>query len=174
MPVTPYHFGPNGLIGLLFKRWIDLPVFVLANVVVDLEVLIIVLSGQGEPVHRCCHTLLVGGLIGALWGFAAYPLRGLWRWIMSVYRLDYRPTLGKMVVSGTLGVWIHVLIDGTQHPDVRAFWPLSDFSYTRSTWRIARDHHLEDICFALLLCALVVYGFVAARPNPRTPADDAR
>ncbi len=36
MPVTPFHFGPSALIGLPLKRWIDIPVFVLANTNVQL------------------------------------------------------------------------------------------------------------------------------------------
>ena len=39
MPFTPYHVGPSGFVGLVFGKWIDLPVFVLANVIVDVEVL---------------------------------------------------------------------------------------------------------------------------------------
>lgn len=50
MPITPYHFGPDGFVGLLFKRWLDPPVFVLANVVVDLEVGTIALLHLGHPV----------------------------------------------------------------------------------------------------------------------------
>ena len=41
MPFTPYHFGPSGFVGLVFGKWIDLPVFVLANVIVDVEVLVV-------------------------------------------------------------------------------------------------------------------------------------
>ena len=37
MPFTPYHFGPHGCVGLVLKRYLDLPVFMLANVAVDLE-----------------------------------------------------------------------------------------------------------------------------------------
>ena len=41
MPFTPYHFGPSGFFGLALKKWIDLPVFLLANVIIDVEVLLI-------------------------------------------------------------------------------------------------------------------------------------
>jgi membrane-bound metal-dependent hydrolase YbcI (DUF457 family) len=174
LPVTPYHFGPSGFIGLLFKRWIDLPVFVLANVVVDVEVLIIGMFGLGYPMHRYCHTLLIGGLVGALWGLAAYPLRGLWQRIMSAYHLSYEPVLGRMVVSGVLGVWLHVLIDGAQHPDMRILWPNRTFSYTRLAWPYVGNHHLEDVCFALFFCALVVYGFLTARTRRQASKDDSR
>ena len=49
-------------------------------------------------------------------------------------RLPYKPAIGRMVASGVLGVWTHVLIDGTQHADMRIFWPNTAFclaSYTR-------------------------------------------
>jgi len=49
MPFTPYHFGPSGFWGLAFRKWLDLPVFVLANVIVDIEVLVIWFFGLGWP-----------------------------------------------------------------------------------------------------------------------------
>ena len=79
MPFTPYHFGPSGFVGLLFRRWLDVPVFIAANVLVDIEVIAdsgfnyiwpLSLLGDfkgfapGYPVHQLWHfhTLLVGGL----------------------------------------------------------------------------------------------------------------
>jgi len=89
MPFTPYHFGPSGFIGLLFRKWLDIPVFVLANVVVDVEVLVIASLKLGYPLHRYWHTPLIGGVVGALWGIAVFPLRTIFRRIMSAYRLNY-------------------------------------------------------------------------------------
>jgi membrane-bound metal-dependent hydrolase YbcI (DUF457 family) len=172
LPITPYHFGPNGFIGLLFKRWLDLPVLVLANVIVDLEVLTITLLGLGYPVHRYVHTLLIGAVVGALWGLAAYPLRGLWARIMAAYHLEYRPSLGKMVISGILGVWLHVLVDGMQHPDVRILWPNKTFSLMRFAYRYTRGYRMETICFGLVLCTLVLYGFLSDRRLRRASRDD--
>ena len=72
MPITPYHFGPAGLLGYIFRRWIDLPVFVLANVIVDIEVLLVSLMQFGRPFHRYGHTFIIGAAVGAVWGFVAY------------------------------------------------------------------------------------------------------
>ncbi|MHC4299546.1 MAG: hypothetical protein ACYS7Y_19890 [Planctomycetota bacterium] len=36
MPFTPYHFGPSGCVGLILRKWIDVPVFVLTNVIIDI------------------------------------------------------------------------------------------------------------------------------------------
>ncbi|MHC4641289.1 MAG: hypothetical protein ACYS32_06565, partial [Planctomycetota bacterium] len=79
MPFTPYHFGPSGLIGLALRKWIDIPVFVLANVIVDIEVLIMVLLDVRYPIHRYTHTLLLGAAAGIIWALAAWPLRTVFK-----------------------------------------------------------------------------------------------
>jgi len=160
MPFTPYHFGPTGFIGLVFRRWIDTPVFVLANVIVDVEVLVVMLFGLGLPHHRYCHTLLFGAAAGALWGVAAYLLRPLFRGIMRTLYIPYKPNFWKMVTSGILGVWLHVLIDGAYHPDVMVFWP----SQTESLWVAAMSRvskaQIKAICLVFFVAAVIAYAVV--------------
>jgi membrane-bound metal-dependent hydrolase YbcI (DUF457 family) len=162
MPFTPYHFGPSGFVGLVFKKWIDIPVFVLANVIVDVEVLVIVSFGLGWPIHRYCHTFLVGAAVGVLWGVAAYPLRHLFKKILRILYIPYKPSFWKMVVSGILGVWLHVLIDGAYHFDVKMFWP----NKTISLWRTIRRHiikeQIEATCVAFFIAAIIPYAIAVA------------
>jgi len=162
MPFTPYHFGPSGFIGLTFRKWIDIPVFVLANVIVDIEVLVIWFFAPNWPTHRYCHTLLIGAVVGAAWGLAAYPLRNFFKKIMQLFRIPYKGDLRKMVVSGVLGVWLHVLIDATYHPDIKIFWP----NKTISLWRVCHRHvsaeQIETICVAFFIAAVVPYAIAAA------------
>lgn len=157
MPFTPYHFGPSGFVGLVFGKWIDLPVFVLANVIVDVEVLIVGLFGLGWPIHRYCHTLLIGAVVGALWGIAAYPLRHLFQGMMKVFYIPYKTSLRKMVISGILGVWLHVLIDGIYHFDVKIFWP----SKKVWLWQMIQGHiteeKIETICMLFFIATFVLY-----------------
>ncbi|MFH1716790.1 MAG: metal-dependent hydrolase [Planctomycetota bacterium] len=158
MPFTPYHFGPSAFIGLVLRKWIDVPVFILANVIVDIEVLVVMIFGLGAPHHRCSHTLLVGAAVGLLWGIAAYPLRRLFKVVMRTLCISYEPNFLKMVFSGILGVWLHVLIDGAYHPDVQVFWP----NETKSLWitvvsRISREQ-IKTICIAFLIAAVVPYA----------------
>ncbi|MCX5632821.1 MAG: hypothetical protein NTW93_03980 [Phycisphaerae bacterium] len=125
MPTTPYHFGPAGLLGYIFRKWIDLPVFVLANVIVDIEVLLVNLMGRhGSTIHRFGHTFLIGAVVGAMWGFVAYLELPLISWLMKKTRIPYQTNAPKMIISGVLGVWLHVLIDGIYHYDVKPFWPI--------------------------------------------------
>ena len=157
MPFTPYHFGPSGFVGLVFGKWIDLPVIILANVIVDVEVLIIWTLGLGWPAHRYCHTLLIGAVLGALWGIAAYPLRHFFKKIMIVFYIPYNTSLRKMVISGILGVWLHVLIDGIYHFDVEIFWP----GKKMWLWQIIHGNitkqQIETVCMLFVIAAFVVY-----------------
>jgi membrane-bound metal-dependent hydrolase YbcI (DUF457 family) len=160
MPFTPFHFGPSGFLGLVLRRWIDLPVFLLANVVVDVEVLIF----TSLPIHRYAHTLLIGTAVGALWGVAAYPLRNFFKSIMEAFGLPYKTGFLKMLISGVLGVWLHVLIDAVYHFDVRPFWPFSKISLhymIRRYLGYPRPEVIKGyviaICVAFIIAAIVVY-----------------
>jgi len=159
MPVTPYHFGPSGFVGLVFRKWIDFPVFVLANVIVDIEVLVVMLFDLGWPRHRYCHTLLIGAAVGALWGLAGWPLRNMFKKIMQLLRIPYKTSLSKMVISGILGLWFHILIDGAYHFDVKILWP----NKIISIWRIIHRHlgqgKIQTICLIFFLAGLVAYIF---------------
>jgi membrane-bound metal-dependent hydrolase YbcI (DUF457 family) len=158
MPFTPYHFGPSAFFGLVFRKYIDIPVFLLANIAVDIEVLVINLLGLGWPVHRYVHNLLIGAAVGAVWGLSAYPLRNLFKKIMQLIRLPYQATLLKMIISGILGIWLHVLIDAPANWDIRLFWP----SKIRPLWHLLTEQQTKAICLAFLLAAVIVYLYILA------------
>ncbi len=154
MPFTPYHFGPSGFIGLIFRKWIDIPVFLLANVIVDLEVLAINFLGAGWPIHRYIHTLLIGAAAGIIWALSAWPLRNGFKKIMRLLRIPYQTSLCKMTISGILGVWLHVIIDSIYHPDVHLFWPYKSIPL----WRIITGQQLEFLCLVAIIPALILYS----------------
>lgn len=157
MPFTPYHFGPSGFIGLALRKWIDIPVFVLANVIVDVEVLVIRLLGAGWPIHRYAHTLLLGTAVGIIWAVAAYRLRNLFKSLMQTLRIPYEPKFWKMFISGILGVWLHVVLDAIYHGDVRLFWP----NKARPLYKLITHQQLEALCLAFVLAAIILYIFAA-------------
>lgn len=156
MPFTPYHFGPSGVVGLALRKWLDVPVFVLANVIVDIEVLF----APKWPPHRYWHwhTLLVGAAVGLAWAVTAYPLRHLFKKLMQLIRLPYQTGFWKMIISGVLGVWLHVLIDSIYHPDVQLLWP----SRAIPLYRLLRQPQVLLGC-KLSFIALAVLYIIAAR-----------
>jgi membrane-bound metal-dependent hydrolase YbcI (DUF457 family) len=153
MPFTPYHFGPSGFIGLVLRKWLDIPVFVLANVIVDVEVLVVRLLSAGWPIHRYVHTFLIGAAAGILWAAVAWPLRNLFKMIMQTLRIPYQTSFLKMLVSGVLGVWLHVVIDSIYHWDVRVFWP----SKVKPFYKLVTTLQVEIICATFFILALVLY-----------------
>jgi membrane-bound metal-dependent hydrolase YbcI (DUF457 family) len=162
MPFTPYHFGPSGFVGLLFKRWLDLPCFVLANIAIDVEVLFHKVHVPGTPwthwnfPHQVFHfhTLLVGGIVGILFGLALFPLRKIFQRIMGLLKLDYKPTALKFAISGLLGAWFHVFIDSIYHWDVQMFWPNKR---ARPLWNILSQSQVKDICLGFAVAAIALY-----------------
>ena len=163
MPFTPYHFGPSGFIGLIFRKWIDIPVFILANVIVDLEVLVINFLDAGWPYHRYIHTLLIGSVAGIVWALAAWPLRNVFKMIMQLFRIPYKTTIWKMIISGILGVWLHVIIDSIYHPDVRLFWPNKSIPL----WRLITKQQLEFLCLVAVIPVLILYLLIVIMPGIR-------
>jgi len=103
MPFTPLHFGPHACVALPLRRYVDLPVFLLTNVVVDVEPLLVLTFNLNYPLHGYCHTLLIGGLLGLLLGTIAFAFRGVFAAAMRLARLPYEPSLGKMVIAGVAG-----------------------------------------------------------------------
>ncbi len=169
MPFTPYHFGPSGFVGLVFRKWLDIPVFVLANVIVDIEVLVIAALGLGWPKHRYAHTLLIGAIVGIIWAVAAYPARPLFQKLMKLLRIPYKTNFRKMLVSGVLGVWLHVLIDGIYHWDVRVFWP----SNAKLLFNIIPHGWIKPICAAFFFAALIPYAFAVKSYSKQTQGPES-
>ncbi|MBM4103105.1 MAG: hypothetical protein FJ263_03515 [Planctomycetes bacterium] len=129
MPFTPYHFGLSALPGLWSRGRLDIAVLVAANVLIDTEVLADSFFSPGWPVHQLWHfhTLLVGGIAGMTFGAIVYgikPFRRGCRGVNAVLGFSHAPTLFSMILSGLVGAWLHVLIDGFYHYDVQVFWPL--------------------------------------------------
>jgi hypothetical protein len=145
MPFTPYHFGWSALPGLTTRGKLDIAVLIAANILVDIEVLADGAFAPGWPVHQLWHfhTLLVGGLVGMAFGAILYgikPFRRGCRGINTLLGFSHAPTLYSMILSGLVGAWLHVLIDGLYHYDVQVFWPIR--SNLLFNW-IHREHWLR-------------------------------
>ena len=127
MPFTPFHFGPSALIALPVNKYIDVPTFVLANVAVDLEPLVVMGLGLNYPLHGFCHTLLFGSVVGLLFGFFVYCIWDIFKWPMRFFQLSDKGGVLKMLISGVLGVWLHIVFDSVLYRDIRPLWP-SEFN----------------------------------------------
>ena len=153
MPFTPFHFGPSASVAFPLKKYLDIPVFVIANMVIDLEPLTVMVFNLPYPVHGFFHTLLGGIFIGAIWGLIAYMLKSFLKRIMGIFHLNYNPKLSVMILSGILGFWFHVFIDSFMHADIKPFYPSS----YNPLYQIISTPNLYLICAILFIPAVALY-----------------
>lgn len=150
-----------------------MPVFIAANVLIDVEVIADRCFAPGWPVHQLwhLHTLLIGGIAGAIFGAIIYYLKPL-RWCsektMSLIALPGKSTLMSMLLAGLLGACFHVLVDSLYHCDVQIFWPKGN----NPIWQWARrqtgtqsnlHRHVELACSIGWGLMGAIYAFLLAR-----------
>ncbi len=170
MPLTPYHFGPHACAALPLGRHLDLPVFIAANVAVDIEPLLVMTYRLKYPLHGYAHTFLVGALVGVALATAVFPLRGIIAKAMRFARLPHEPTYLRMALSGILGVWLHVVFDSFLYRDIRPFFPSSANPFLG----LIKWGALYRICEISFVPALAIYIYVAfVRRKPETATSPA-
>lgn len=158
MPFTPYHFGPSACIALPLRKYIDIPVFILANVVIDFEPLAVILLDLNYPLHGYFHTFLGGTVVALVWGFIAYSGKSILQRLMKLFHLSYETNLGKMLLSAILGAWFHLLLDSICWRDMRPFWPLD----TNPFINLMTLKTVRLLCTISFLPAFVLYIIAVA------------
>lgn len=126
MPFTPLHMGPGLVVKAALQRHFSLMVFGWSQIVIDIQPLVVMLSGNGE-LHGFSHTLLGATLIGAFCGLTGKHLGefGL-RILRERSHLPIRWPVA--FISAFIGTYSHVLIDSIMHTDVLPLVPYSTHS----------------------------------------------
>ena len=101
MPFTPFHFGPALGFGLPLRRYIHLPTFIVANVIVDLEpFLVIVLGLIGKyPLHGYLHTFILAFPLGIALAYVMFLLEGFFQPIYKALLLKPERTNKHMKLA---------------------------------------------------------------------------
>jgi hypothetical protein len=139
MPVTPFHFGPGALIKVLAPTSFSWCIFALANVLIDLEPILLYLT-TGDPAHPWLHTLPGALLVATIAATAGRKpceaLLRLWNWNLNTVQGRWLGTdvrIGRAAAwnGALLGTLSHLILDSFMHPDVRALWPF----FADNPWR---------------------------------------
>jgi membrane-bound metal-dependent hydrolase YbcI (DUF457 family) len=156
MPFTPFHFGPGAAIHAVAPRHISFLAFCAANVLIDVEPLYFMVTGQ-YPLHRFFHTYIGASLMAA----ATVALFLLMRWIAS--RLWLPNLFGwqqlkvlPVALGAFLGTYSHILLDSVMHRDIT---PLAPFSDANPLFRVVPLDVLHWSCVLLGLVAACVIAW---------------
>ena len=117
--------GPGILLKAVFQGSFSLMVFGWAQIIMDIQPLLFMLSGHGH-LHGFSHTYIGATLLAILSALSGKYLSEIGLFILGLNR-NWRVNIAWWVcfVSAFIGTYSHVLLDSVMHIDVTPFWPLS-------------------------------------------------
>lgn len=101
----------------------SLMVFGWSQVAMDIQPLIAMATGEGVW-HGVTHTLLGATVLGLLSAFSGKYLVEWGIRLISLGRRRIKIGWGAAILSGLIGGYSHILLDGLLHDDMQPFWPL--------------------------------------------------
>jgi hypothetical protein len=164
MPFTPFHFGVGFLAKGALPERVSLSAFVASQVIIDCETAYYLMQ-HDWPVHRWCHTFLIGPPVGLLAGGAVWA-----GWLLLgpfLRNLRGRPgssesALWPSLLGGFIGGATHPLLDGIMHWDVKPLWPFRESNPLLHALSVLELHALCLALAAVGVGLLVLRGKVSS------------
>jgi membrane-bound metal-dependent hydrolase YbcI (DUF457 family) len=155
MPFTPFHLGPALGFGLPLRKYLHVPTFLVANIIVDVEPFLVLSLGLDYPLHGYLHTFIVAFILGLALGYAMFLLEGISRSLYKTLLLESNatPKLKSFIVAGVLGTMLHVLLDSPLYDDIRPFYPLS----ANPLYHLASSLEVYSFCVWMGMFGVVFY-----------------
>jgi len=163
MPFTPYHMGPGILIKALLQGSFSLMVFGWAQIIMDIQPLIVLLTGKGH-LHGFSHTYLGASLLAIFSALTGKFLSELGLRILGIAKKDQPIIIAWWVVflSAFIGTFSHVLLDSIMHGDVQPFYP---FSLSNELLYFISVNNLHKFCLYSGLLGSAIYFLVQYLSN---------
>ena len=136
----------------------SLMVFGWAQIVMDLQPLVVMLTGQGH-LHGFSHTYLGASLITILSAVSGKYLSEIGLLILRISKKENPIKIMWWVVflSAFIGTFSHVFLDSIMHSDVQPFYPIS---LNNPLWGIISISFLHKICLYSGLIGAGIYFLV--------------
>lgn len=157
MPFTPVHMGPGIFIKSLLQSSFSLMVFGWTQIVMDIQPLIVLISGQGH-LHGFTHTYIGATLIAMFAGATGKYLSEFGLKILGISNRQNPITIRWWVVflSAFVGSFSHVLLDSLMHSDLEPFFPVTLDNPFLGLMTVTALHKL--CLYSGLLGAAIYYG----------------
>ena len=153
MPVTPVHMGPGILIKALAPGVFSLMVFGYAQVLIDLQPLVALVSHRGV-LHGWTHTLLGALAIGAFATATGRPLANLALRAFASRATPVRVSWWIAAGSAFVGTFSHVALDSLIYRDMHPFLPWSN---AQPTLGLLTSAEVYGGCLAAGVVGTVLY-----------------
>lgn len=121
MPFTPFHFGPGSLIKSLLRKHFSFSIFIISQIIIDLETLKNILSGSAR-LHTFFHTFLGVTLLIPLLAIVG---KYLFQILASKFSKVGKVSWSMSFISSAIGFYSHILLDAVMHRDLMPFAPFS-------------------------------------------------
>jgi len=150
--------GPGILIKALLQGSFSLMVFGWAQIVMDIQPLIVMITGEGQ-LHGFSHTYIGATLLGIFSAFSGKYLSEFGLLIIGISKRSNPIKIAWWVVflSAFIGTFSHVLLDSIMHADVEPFFPLTQ---KNQLWAVLNIEQIHKLCLYTGLIGTGVYYLV--------------
>jgi hypothetical protein len=153
MPFTPFHLGPGALFKGAGATRFSFMVFGGSQVLMDIEPLIRI-AQRAEVLHGVTHTVAGALAIGLAAGATGKPIsEAVLKWL-GLLRVPITWTVSFM--TGLIGTYSHILLDGIMHADMNPLWPFADGNPLLGLLDVGLLHVVCAICGVVGSIAIAV------------------
>lgn len=144
MPITPFHFGPGGLLKSVCPKYFSLTLFCAVNILTDCETVLYFLI-TGYPAHRWAHSLLGATALALFSTLTLSPILRRFTLTRASWKIYF--------VSAFLGTYSHIFLDSIMHSDIQ---PLRPFSSANPLLQLISLGHLHLACILAGFLAIII------------------
>lgn len=150
--------GPGILLKAFLQGSFSLMIFGWSQIVMDIQPLIVLLTGQGH-LHGFTHTYIGASLLAVV---SVLSGKHLAEWWLKRMRLAQFLPIGWGVacVSAAIGTYSHVALDSIMHSDIEPFAPIS---LANGLLGVISIEALHWVCIGSGLVGAVLYFVLASR-----------
>ena len=154
MPFTPIHMGPGLLLKSIFQGGFSLMVFGWTQIVMDIQPLFVILTGEGH-LHGFTHTYIGATFLAIFSGLTGKYLSefGL-KHFSLVKDPGFHLRWWVCFISAFLGSFSHVLLDSFMHSDIEPFYP---FTLVNQLHGVISVSMLDKLCLYSGLVGIVLF-----------------
>ena len=156
MPLTPFHLGPALFFGFLLLNHLDFPTFVIANVIIDIEPLLVLAFNLNYRAHGFFHSFLGGTLAALLLIAFMSKVRDPLSPLLSFFKIERKSSLLTIFLASLSGIYLHILLDSRMHRDIQPFYPSDVNPFLNRSVAGGLDVYL--FCVWCFIGAAIIYG----------------